>query len=130
MCQNKDPLKRQPLKKIEKYKKNQFKLTRTIKANSYSNLFKLNLFKTWEGVQEFINITKIRKIEFSNIKFDNRTINKPTDTANAFNDHFTIIVEKIEQKIIKTKFSFSRYIRNPNEQYFLYKSNKCRRSTF
>ena len=112
MCQNKGPLKRQPLeKKIKKYKKNQFKLTRTTKANSYCNLFKSNLFKTWESVREFINITKTRKIKFNNIKFDNRTINKPTDIANAFNEHFTTIVKKIKQKLIKTKFTlYKKYI--------------------
>ena len=61
MCLTKDPLNRQQLKdRAKKYKKNLFKLTRKTKANHFNNIFqenKLNLFRTWEGIREIINIT-------------------------------------------------------------------------
>ena len=52
-------------KKIEQefktYKNYLFKITRTSKFKHYNNYFQeniLNLFKTWEGIRDIINITK------------------------------------------------------------------------
>ena len=62
MCRTKDTLKRQELQiKVKIFKKYILKLTRQSKANHFNNFFqenKLNLFKTWEGIREIINITK------------------------------------------------------------------------
>ena len=62
MRQIKDPVKRQQLEgRVKEYEKNLLKLTRKTKANHYNNFFqknKLNLSKTWEGIREFIKITK------------------------------------------------------------------------
>lgn len=62
MCRTKDTLKRHELEiKIKIYKKYIAKLTRQSRANHFSILLqenKLNLFKTWEGIREIINITK------------------------------------------------------------------------
>ena len=63
MCRTKDTLTRQELQiKVKIFKKYIIKLTRQSKANHFNNFFqenKLNLFKTWEGIREIINITKI-----------------------------------------------------------------------
>ena len=63
MCRTKDTLTRQELQiKVKIFKKYILKLTRQSKANHFNNFFqenKLNLFKTWEGIREIINITKI-----------------------------------------------------------------------
>ena len=45
-----------------------------------------------------------------------RTINEPTKMDNEFNDHFTTIAQIIEQKLIKPKFNYFKYLRNTNEQ--------------
>ena len=52
-------------KKIEQefktYKNYLLKITRTSKFKHYNNYFqenRLNLFKTWEGIRDIINITK------------------------------------------------------------------------
>ena len=62
MCRTKDMLKRHELEiKIKIYKKYIVKLTRQSRANHFSILLqenKLNLFKTWEGIREIINIAK------------------------------------------------------------------------
>ena len=62
MCRTKDTLKRQELQiKVKIFKKFILKLTRQNKANHFNNFFpenKLNLFKTWEGIREIMNITK------------------------------------------------------------------------
>ena len=35
--------------------------------------------------------------------------------------YFTAIAQKIEQKLTKSKFNYSKYLRNPNEQsFFIY----------
>ena len=63
-------------------------------------------------------ITKKSNSGINCIQVDNRSINEPTEVANAFNDHLTTIVEKIEQKLIKPKFNFFKHLKNPNEQSF------------
>ena len=55
-------------------------------------------------------------IEINCVQVDNRTINEPTEIANEFNDHFTTIAQKIEQKLTKPKFNYSEYLRNLKEQ--------------
>ena len=45
---------------------------------------------------------------------DNRT-----KIANNFNNHFTSIAGKLEDNIVKSIFSYSKYLSNPNNHTFL-----------
>ena len=62
MCRARDPLHKEELaNKVKNYKNTILKLTRKSKANHFNKYFhdnKLNIFKTWEGIREIINISK------------------------------------------------------------------------
>ena len=62
MCRAKDPLHNEEIAhKVKNYRNTIRKLTRTSKAkhiNKYFHDNKLNVFKTWEGIREIINISK------------------------------------------------------------------------
>ena len=89
-------------------------LTRNSKANhfNHSQENKLNFVKTWVGIRKIINITTKASKEINCIQVDNKTINNPTKIANNFNNHFTSITEKIEDNLVKSKFSYSKYLSN------------------
>ena len=76
------------------------------KSNHFNNYFhenKLNLFKTWEGIREIINISTNRKTDITSIQIGNKTVKKSSQIANEFNKHFTYIAKQIEEKIVKPK---------------------------
>ena len=83
MCCLKDPSKRNETEcKVKNYKKLLLKLTRAGKTNHFNKFFienKLNLFKTWEGIREIINISKkgINCIQNGN----NMTVNGPKEKS-------------------------------------------------
>ena len=62
ICRAKNPLDKEELaNKVKNYRNTILKLTRKSKANHFCNYFRdnrLNIFKTWEGVREIINISK------------------------------------------------------------------------
>ena len=62
MCRLKNPSKRNEIKcNVKTYKKRLLNLTRAREANHLNKFFienKSNLFKTWEGIREIINISK------------------------------------------------------------------------
>ena len=78
MCRTKDLTKR---KKIEQefktYKNYLLRITRTSKFKHYNNYFqenRPNLFKTWEGIRDIINITKKSKNNINSIQVNGRDI--------------------------------------------------------
>ena len=104
-------------KKIEQelktYKNYLFKITRTSKSKHYNNYFqenRLNLFKTWEGIWDIINITKKSKNNINSIQVNGRDITDPAIIANEFNNHFTTIATQIEAKLITPNSHFSNYL--------------------
>ena len=76
MCHAKDPLHKEELaNKVKNYKNTILKLTRKSKANHFNKYFhdnKLNIFKTWEGIREIINISK--KGSINSIQIGQHTI--------------------------------------------------------
>ena len=121
MCCLKDPSKN--------YKKLLLKLTRASKPNHFNKFFienKLNLFRTWEGIREIINISKkeskvINRIQNSN----NMTDNSPKEIAEQFTKHFTCIGKNIEKRLIKPNCDFSNFLKNPNkDSFFITPTNK------
>ena len=79
MCCAKGPLHKEELaNKIKNYRDTILKLTRKSEANHFNKYFhdnKLNIFKTWEGIREIINISKkgLDNIHFIQIGKSNTT---------------------------------------------------------
>ena len=97
-------------------------MTRASKANHYNKFFhenKLNLFKTWQGIKEIINISKKGNKVINCIQnVNDMTINSPKEIVEEFNKHFTSIAKNIEKKLIKAHCDFSKFLKNPNRDYF------------
>ena len=123
MCHSKDPSKRNETEtKVKNYKKHLLKLTRASKVNHYNKFFlenKLNLFKTWQGIREIINISKKGNKVINCIQnVNNMTINSPKEIAEEFNKHFTSTAKNMEKKLIKLNCDFSKFLKNPNRDSF------------
>ena len=97
MCQTKNLTKCKIIEQqFKTYKNNLLKLTRAGKFNHYNNYFqdnRLNLFKTWEGIRDIINITKKPKNNINSIQVNGKDITDPAIITNEFNNHFTTIDE-------------------------------------
>ena len=107
MCSFKDPLKKRELEiELKTFEKILLRLIWNSKLNHFNNNFyenTLNLFKTWEGIRELINIFKNRKTDITSIQISNATFKKSSEIANEFNKHFTSIAKQMEEKNSKTK---------------------------
>ena len=97
-------------------------MTRASKANQYNKFFlenKLNLFETWQGIREVINISKKGNKVINCIQnVNNMTLNSPKAIAEEFNKHFTSIARNIEKKLIQPNCDFSKFLKNPNRDSF------------
>ena len=63
--------------KVKNYRNAMLKLTRKSKANLFNKYFhdnKLNIFKTWEGIREIINISKNRSNIINFIQIKKKTV--------------------------------------------------------
>ena len=78
----------------------------------------MNIFKTWEGIREIINISKKGSNNINCIQIRRTTISNSSDIANEFNRHFTLVAKQIEEKLIKPKHHYSKYLKNPNSNSF------------
>ena len=122
MCCAKDPLHKEKLAiKVKNYRNTIQKLMRQSKANHFNKFFqykKLNIFKTWKGIREIINISKKRSNNINCIQIGRTTTSNSSDIANEFNRHFTSVAKQIEEKLIKPKHHYSKYLKNPNSNSF------------
>ena len=85
------------------------------KSNYFNNYFpesKLNLFETWEGIREIINISKKGKTDITSIQICNKTFKKTS------NKHFPSIAKQIEEKLAQPKDKYYKYLKNPNINSF------------
>ena len=117
----KDPINKDELaNKVKNHRSTTLKLTRKSKANHFNKYFddnKLNIFKTWEGIREIINISKKGSININYIKIS-------SDIANKFNRHFTSVPKQIEEMLIKPKHHYSKYLKKPNcSSFFITPTN-------
>ena len=100
-------------------------LTRATKFNHYNNYFqenRLNLFKTWEGIRDIINITKKSKNNINSIQVNGRDITDPAIIANEFNNHFTTIAKEIDTKLIAPNLQFLNYLSEPVEETLTFRA--------
>ena len=126
MCPTKDLTKRKIIEQqFKTYKNNLLKLTRASKFNHYNNYFqenRLNLFKTWEGIRDIINITKKSKNNINSIQVNSKDIIDPAIIANEFNNHFTTIAKEIEAKLLAPNLHFSNYLSEPVEETLTFRA--------
>ena len=107
--------------KVKNYRNTILKLTRKSKGNDFNKYFhdnKLNIFKTREGIRETINISKKVSNNINCIQIGKNTIINSSDIANECNGHFTLVAKQIEEKLIKPKRHYSKYLKNPNRNSF------------
>ena len=74
------------------------------KKKYYQNYFETNLNnmkKTWKGIKEIININNNTGPQISQLLYEDRQINSNEGMANAFNDFFTNVGPKLDEKIPK-----------------------------
>ena len=114
-------------KKIEQefktYKNYLLRITRTSKFKHYNNYFqenRLNLFKTWEGIRDTINITKKSKNNINFIQVNGRDITDPAIIE--FNNYFTTIAKQIDAKLITPNSHFSNYLSEPIEETLTFRA--------
>ena len=122
LCRLEDPLKKRELEiKLKNYRKVLLRLMRNSESNYFYNYFhenKLNLFKTWEGIGEIIKISKREKTDITSIQIGNKTVKKSSEIANEFNKHFTSIAKQLEEKLVKSKHKYYKYLKIPNTNSF------------
>ena len=126
MCRKKNLTKQKIMEQeFKTYKNNLLKLTRASKFNHYNNYFqdnRLNLFKTWEGIRDIINITKKSKNNINSIQVNGKDITDPAIIANEFNNHFTTIAKQIEAKLIAPNLYFSNYLSEHVEETLTFRA--------
>ena len=122
MCHLKDPLNEQELTiKVKNYRTTILKLTQKSKANHFNKYFQdntLNIFKTWEVIREIINISERGSNNINCIQSGRSSTSNSSDIPNEFNRHFTSVAKQIEEKLIKPKHHYFKYLKNPNSNSF------------
>ena len=112
-CRAKDPLHKEELaNKVKNCRNTILKLTQKSKANHFNKYFhdnKLNIFKTWEGIREIMNVSEKGSNNINCIQIGKNTITNSSDITNEFNRHFTSVAKQIEEKLIKPKHHYSKY---------------------
>ena len=109
ICCAKDPLHKKELAiKVKNYRNTILKLTWKSKANHFNRYFldnKLNIFKTWEGIREIVNISKKGSNNINCIQIGKTTISNSSDAANEFKLTFYFSWQANKRKPNKTKRS-------------------------
>ena len=68
----------------------------------------ISIINTSKKGSNSINCTQIGKDSVTN----------SSDTANEFNRHFTSVAKQTEEKIIKRRQQYCKYLKNPNDNFF------------
>jgi hypothetical protein len=100
-------------------------LIRTSKKLHFQQYFTENcndIRKTWSGIKNIINIHNSNKGQPTSMFINGEISNDPTKIANGFNNYFSSVAEKLQGKIHSFGNEFSDYLKNPNENFFLFES--------
>ena len=93
-------------------------LIRQSKTNHFQKFFSdntNNIKKTWEGINNIINIRNTNKSVPTCIKIGESHLTDPKEIAKTFNDYFSSIATNIEKKLIKTNKLYTDYLNQPNQ---------------
>ena len=93
-------------------------LTRKGKKEFYEKYFaenKNNLKKIWQGIKDIVNIKAKNFDQPTCIQNGDKTITKPSEISNAFNNYFTTIADNIlNKRKYKGNKSYKDYLPQPN----------------
>ena len=78
--------------------------------------------KTWTGIKNIINFRTMTKGQPTSMMIDNKLITDPTNIAECFNNYFSSIAEKLQQNLTFGNNNFSKYLNEPLNNNFLFKS--------
>ena len=119
----KNPHKKDVLFKKFKMKRNIIiTLLRKSKHDYYSRFFadnKSDIKETWKGINKIITKNKKNHSTPNSMNKGGILINDKKEIANEFNEFFSSIGKKIDEKIPKSKKSFQDYLIEPNTQQFV-----------
>ena len=78
--------------------------------------------KTWTGIKNIINIRTLTKGQPTSMLIDKNLITDPTKIAEGFNSYFSSIAEKLQQNLSFGDNNFMKYLNQPLNNNFLFKS--------
>ena len=115
----KDPHKKLELHENYKQLRNAIvNLLRISKQNHYRNYFAANLKNSknvWKGISELVNMRKRKVSKDITIEINNTIEKDPKIQADAFNEFFTTIAEKVRNNLPKNPKNFQRFLRNRSQ---------------
>ena len=132
--QNRDKLHKKYLKETCEIRKtllfNEYKKKRNMiilllkksKKSYYASYFlenKFNIKETWKCIKNIINLNKKAASRLTKIKTSRGYIDDRAEIANEFNDFFSTIGNKIDEKTPRTDKSFTYYLSEANQNSFL-----------
>ena len=80
-----------------------------------------NIKNTWKGIKSIITLKSSRKSHSNNLYVNNKLVSDPREIGNTFNDYFSTIATKLQNKIYHHGKDFSSYLGNCNEHSFFIK---------
>ena len=92
-------------------------LIKKSKRTHYKSFFdnnKKNIINTWKGIKSIININSTTNNQPTCLNVNGKTITNSTEIANSFNNFFSTIAQKIENKLIPTHKTHNDYLISPN----------------
>ena len=111
-----DQVKKNDIFSIFKKKRNLIiALLRRSKSNYYASFFnehKNNAKKTWEGIRTIVKVSKKNHISPTKLVYNNTTFTEKDKMAEAYNNFFVNIGNKIDEKIPQGPNNFSTYLKN------------------
>ena len=116
----KDPqIKSELSEKYKRYRNMIVTLLKQSKNNYYSSYFLLkqsNIKKTWDGIRNVINVSKNKNFTPTKLIYNNETKVSNIDIAESLNDFFVHIGSRLNDKIPKSKKTFSLYLSGANNK--------------
>ena len=103
-------------------------LIRRSKRNYYRKYFekfRLNSKKTWTGIKEIINKTR-NVSSHINLKINGEMVTDQKRVANKFNEFFTSVAQKLEERMGKSNRTINDYLLNPIKNN-ISKARRCSR---
>ena len=118
ICQAKDPERKRSLHEIfKKYRNTIENLTRINIFKHYKNYFqenKNNLCKAWQDIKQIILIKNTNGKQLNGFKVNNMIFNDSKSIASEFNEVFGSVAKGIDMKILKSKRTYTDYLKNRN----------------
>ena len=118
----KDPTLKQDFHKKFKELRNKTREASRLSQKEYlQNFFAKNINnikKTWKGIKSVININTSNRNQPSSLMVNSKLVTEPKQVAETFNEYFTTIAEKLQNKIKHAPRNFSSFLQNLNPHSF------------